>query len=382
MRRILLPLRVAVATVAAVAALLAAPGRAAAHVSSLTHSQVDVDGATVRYAIKIAPADLAEGLGLPADTRPSPAQLEAGAAEAIAYVTARIGVEDATGPCPAEGGALRLADDGLVELTWTARCAAPVTVLAIDYALFFDLDPAHEAVVRAVAPGWPPLRTILRGDASRLEWDLSEPPPSGVWAFVRSGIDHILFGFDHVAFVLTLMLALVITRDPRHGWTLRSLGKTFAAMATIVTSFTIAHSITLIAASLGWVAVPARLVESVIALSIAYTAIENIVRPDVRWRFVLTFGFGLLHGLGFARMLEVLLPPDDVVVPLLAFNVGVELGQLVVVAVALPLCWLLGRALGGVRYRRVALPVMSGVLALGGLAWLAERLLDVTILGV
>jgi hypothetical protein len=366
----------------ALLALLAAPRPAAAHVASLTHSQVDVDGENVRYTIKIAPADLAEALGVPTEPPPTAAQIELGTAKIVAYVTERIDVESSGVVCPAGDGGLVLDADGLVAVSWIARCGAPVTNLAIDYTLFFDLDPTHEAVIRVVAPGWSPLRTILDADGSRLEWDLSEPPPSGTWAFIRSGIDHILFGFDHIAFVLTLLLALVITRDPKHDWTLRSLGKTFAAMGLIVTSFTIAHSITLIAASLGWVRVPSQLVESVIALSIAYTAIENIVRPDVRWRFVLTFGFGLLHGLGFARMLEVLLPPDDVVVPLLAFNVCVELGQLVVVACALPVFWLLARTIGGRNYRRYALPAMSALLAIAGLLWLAERLLEVTILGL
>jgi len=166
------------------------------------------------------------------------------------------------------------------------------------------------------------------------------------------------------------------------GWRRRRLGEALRATALIVTSFTVAHSITLIAASLGWVSVPGQVVEAAIALSIAYTAIENVVRPDVRWRFFLTFGFGLLHGLGFARMLEVQLPPDDVVVPLLAFNVGVELGQLAIVAVALPASWALAGWIGGERYRRIALPALSVILAALGTLWFVERVFEITILGL
>ncbi|MCA9677842.1 MAG: HupE/UreJ family protein, partial [Myxococcales bacterium] len=376
--------RVAALVAGALALGVAAP--ASAHIASLTHSRVQLDGALVHYQILIAPADLAEAAGSTAEGGPDRAAIEAAAPRVITYVVDRIGVEDAGAPCPAEGGTLAIRDDDLVEVRWTARCPAAITVLAIDYALFFDLDPSSEGVIRVEAPDAAPIDTVLRADASRLEWDLSEPPPSGTLAFIRAGIDHILYGFDHIAFVLTLLLAIVIGRGPGGDagaprWQPRHLGAALGAMARIVTAFTLAHSITLISASLGWVSVPSRVVESAIALSIAYTAIENVIRPDVRWRFVLTFSFGLLHGLGFARVLEVLLPPDDVIVPLLSFNVGVELGQLVIVAIALPLFWLIALAAGGRAYRRVIMPLLSAALGVLGLLWLAERLLDLRILG-
>jgi hypothetical protein len=157
------------------------------------------------------------------------------------------------------------------------------------------------------------------------------------------------------------------------GWDVRPPVATLRRTATIVTAFTVAHSLSLIAASLGWVRLPGRLVESLIAVSILYTAIENLVRPDVRWRFALTFGFGLMHGLGFASVLAVLLPPDHVIAPLLGFNLGVEIGQLVIVATALPLVWLAARELGAERYRRGAMPVLSVALAALAIKWLIER---------
>jgi hypothetical protein len=127
--------------------------------------------------------------------------------------------------------------------------------------------------------------------------------------------------------------------------------------------------------------VSARIVEPTIAATIAYTAVENIVRPDVRWRYAVTFCFGLAHGLGFASVLAGSLPPGDVVVPLLAFNVGVELGQLAIVALSLPLLWLVAGRIGGERYRRLVLPALSVVLAILGVLWLVERVFEVTILG-
>jgi hypothetical protein len=111
-----------------------------------------------------------------------------------------------------------------------------------------------------------------------------------------------------------------------------------------------------------------------IALSISYTAIEDIAKPDVRWRFVLTFAFGLVHGLGFAATLANLLPPRDVVVPLLCFNIGVEVGQLTIVLGVLPILYLLGRVLGAERYRRYVLPMIAGTIAAIGLAMFVQRL--------
>jgi HupE / UreJ protein len=215
-------------------------------------------------------------------------------------------------------------------------------------------------------------------------WPLAAAPPSSLPGFVRAGVHHVATGLDHLAFVLTLLLAVVIARDRDavDGWRLRPLGAALRATALVASAFTLAHSLTLIAAALGWVAVPPRVVESVIALSIVWTALEDVVRPDVRWRFALTFGFGLVHGLGFARMLAVLLPPSDRVLPLLAFNLGVELAHLVVIAIVLPATWLIARRVGARRYRTQVLPIAAGLLAVVGLLWLAERVLGVALLGL
>ncbi|MBC7975140.1 MAG: HupE/UreJ family protein, partial [Myxococcales bacterium] len=197
-------------------------------------------------------------------------------------------------------------------------------------------------------------------------------------AWIASGVDHIWSGRDHVSFVLMLLLVAVLVRAGG-AWTTRAPLATLRHTAAIVTAFTLAHSLSLIAASLGWIRLPSRLVESLIAFSILYTAIENILRPDVRWRFAQTFAFGLVHGLGFASVLEELLPPDHVIGPLLGFNLGVELGQLVIVAIALPLAWLLAHQLGATRYRRQIMPAVSAVIGLLAVKWLIERVFGLTL---
>jgi hypothetical protein len=185
-------------------------------------------------------------------------------------------------------------------------------------------------------------------------------------------MDHIYDGIDHILFVISLLLVVMLYRGTK--WELRGFMLTLKSTGLVITAFTIAHSISLIAAALGYVSLSSRFVECMIALSIAYTAIEDIAKPDVRWRFVLTFAFGLVHGLGFASTLANLLPPRDVVVPLLCFNIGVEIGQLTIVLGVLPILYLVARTCGAQRYRLYVLPVVAGVIAAVGLVMFAHRI--------
>jgi hypothetical protein len=170
------------------------------------------------------------------------------------------------------------------------------------------------------------------------------------------GAEHILSGPDHLLFLLALL----------------ALARGFWPIVKIVTGFTIAHSITLTLAALGVVEVPARIVEPLIAATIIWVAVENLVFPNgAHWRWLVAATFGLVHGLGFASALtELGLPRDAMVRALIGFNVGVELGQLAFVAVVMPVVvWL-------AKPGRVAkLPqALSVVVALAGGFWLVERL--------
>jgi hypothetical protein len=187
-----------------------------------------------------------------------------------------------------------------------------------------------------------------------------------VWHYIVAGIEHIAIGYDHIAFLLAVIV----------------LGRRFWPLFAAVTAFTVAHSVTLSLAVLEMVVLPARIVEVVIAATIVYVAVENFVVRDVRHRWRLTFVFGLVHGFGFASVLREYGIPDHALIPALAgFNAGVEVGQILVVAIAV-LAWRAGFALGGKaglradasQQRRVSLAVSAGVLLLG-LYWLGERLL-------
>ena len=177
--------------------------------------------------------------------------------------------------------------------------------------------------------------------------------------FLWLGVQHIWTGYDHLLFLFAL---LVVCR-------------TFRSIVAIITCFTLAHSLTLAAATLDWVRLPPSLVEPIIAATIVYVGAENLWRrgeePPGRW--LLTFGFGLIHGFGFASILRDLgvgADPGGILGPLFAFNLGVELGQVAIAAVVMPLVWRLRQRPAFVAK---GVPALSGLIALLGLYWLLER---------
>jgi hydrogenase/urease accessory protein HupE len=181
------------------------------------------------------------------------------------------------------------------------------------------------------------------------------------FAFLMLGVEHILTGYDHLLFLFGL---LVVCRDLR-------------SIFTVITCFTIAHSITLALSVLDVIQLPARIVEPLIAASIAYVGFENLLRGDSpKWRWLITFSFGLVHGLGFADALKefgIGSARLGIVLPLVGFNLGVEIGQLSVAAVVLPTLWQLRRNPG---FARQWVPVCSVAVTLAGSYWMIERILQ------
>jgi hydrogenase/urease accessory protein HupE len=179
------------------------------------------------------------------------------------------------------------------------------------------------------------------------------------FAFFRLGIEHILTGYDHLLFLIGL---LVVCRDVK-------------SILTVISCFTVAHSITLALAALDIVRLSGRVVEPLIAASIAYVGMENLLRNgSPRWRWLITFLFGLVHGLGFADALRefgIGTPGVGVVFPLVGFNLGVEAGQLAVAAIVLPILWQLRRF---PVFVRCGVPVCSVLIALAGSCWMLERI--------
>jgi uncharacterized membrane protein len=178
------------------------------------------------------------------------------------------------------------------------------------------------------------------------------------WYYVKLGIEHIVpYGLDHILFVVALCL----------------LNRKLKTILWQATAFTIAHSITLALSMKGIIALPAAIVEPIIALSIVFVAVENILLSELKpWRVGIVFLFGLIHGLGFASVLnEIGLPPNRFFLSLLSFNIGVELGQLLVIAVVFTLLILpFGKT---PIYRKAFVYPLSAIIAIVALWWTIQR---------
>lgn len=216
------------------------------------------------------------------------------------------------------------------------------------------------ALVKVVAKGTVQ-QVVLNSKSPSWQFSFGEKVSLGAQlvTFIKLGVEHIFLGYDHIAFLIGLIVL---------GTRLRDLVK-------IVTAFTLAHSITLTLAALQIVTLPARWIEAGIAASIAYVAAENFWIKEIRHRWVLTFFFGLVHGFGFANVLHELgLPKRGLAAALFSFNLGVEIGQLCIVLLAFPLAlWLAKQP-----YRRKVINAISAVILLFGLGWLVERLFQLS----
>lgn len=184
----------------------------------------------------------------------------------------------------------------------------------------------------------------------------SSSTAAGWLSFLKLGMNHILSGYDHLLFLLSLLIAR----------------QSFKQFAKVITAFTIAHSLTLTLTVFGVIAVPSSIVEPAIAISICYVAIENIFRKTISYRWVLTFLFGLIHGMGFADILkEMNIPKSELAIDLTSFNIGIEIIQLLIVAILLPLLTYLHRS----KYsRKAVITVSTAAFILGGI-WLIQRIL-------
>ncbi len=355
-----------------VALLVTAAGLAPARAHTMSDGYLDlaVDGAVVRGQLDLAARDLHDALVLDhdGDGRLRWREVIAGGDRIRAYVRDHLGLAAPAGACAVTAGELTAIDraDGVhVAVALTARCPGPADPLTIDYRAIFAVDARHSGLVHLHGAGGS-AATVIRGPGPVT---LATGDGASVLGFVREGVWHIWIGFDHVCFLLALLLPSVLRRGAA-GWQPRDrlrdvLGEVFG----VVTAFTLAHSITLIAAALGWVALPARLIETTIALSVAAAALANLVRGlDTRWAFA--FVLGLVHGFGFSGVLtELGLPTAGLVPALLGFNLGVELGQAAIVVVFVPVAFALRRT----RLYRVVLVLASLAMASIALSWAFER---------
>ena len=247
-------------------------------------------------------------------------------------------------------------------------------LLEVIYGLFFEFDPSHRGLMR-LQTGGNNISAVFRPAQATQQFDLRNLSPSQrFFDFIRLGVWHIWTGIDHILFLLALLLPSVLRWQGGAWEASSSFRATLIAVLKIVTAFTLAHSITLSLAALKIVHLNSRLVETVIALSVAFAAFNNIfaLLPDLGW--VIAFSFGLIHGFGFANVLSDLgLERGNLAPPLIGFNTGVELGQLAVVALFLPLAFRL-RSLplyrvGVFKFGSLLILIVAGI-------WAWQRMFD------
>jgi HupE / UreJ protein len=335
---------------------------------------------------------------------------------------------------PGEAPLERRVDGAYFVLRLAGACALPQGQLRLSYRLLADIDPTHRGLLQvrgvsgqvwsldpagraltvrvpdarqvAQAP-WPhamptsvervghPAPGAAQGEFMRVAYTPTVPTPdtdttgeasapaqgdrsASFLGMVRDGIHHILIGTDHVLFLICLLLPAVLRpatdRDPRHAAPVAGLSQALRPVLITISTFTLAHSLTLALASLNLVQPSPRVIEPAIALTIALAALDNIRPIFAGWRNTFTFLFGLVHGFGFANVLnELSLSPDGFVQALLGFNLGVEIGQLLIVGPTLTVFMLLRRHAA---YARLFMPMGSALIIVVALGWWVERVFD------
>ena len=354
---------VAVAILAPLLVLCAA-APADAHQQTTSYSAIayPVDGGDVAWRIRFRPEDVAR-IGATSQARD------------LVGSALRVSVTDALGTHACPRTATTLSPDPAAPepaLLFQARftCGPGARVLHLRYDVLFDNDPYHASYVRLDVGEQPQdadsqaAAAVFWDRQREISVDVHQPEP--LWRsallYLRLGVAHILTGADHLAFLMALLLA-----------TAARPGRAIRGAIGICSAFTVAHSITLALQVLRPGLVPTRWVEPAIAFSVAFVAVENLLPRPPRGRLLLVFAFGLIHGLGFASALrEIGLPRRGLVLALIAFNLGVELGQLLVVCLALPIFVAAARR-NPSRYERFGLRLGSAAVALLGLAWLVSR---------
>lgn len=351
---------------AALAVVALVSTSALAHQVGLSRGLYQLRGSEISAQLTFARGDLlslAPALDGDRDGALSADELAAGTAS-LAELIPQVRVLEQDQPCP---GAL--VDAGLVEedgvaLTASFSCPSPPQRVALEVPILLGNLPAGHRHLAQLARGtavpediladWVLHRKNPRAELA-LDGQPGAPPTPPVREYFAIGGEHILLGVDHLVFLLGLVL----------------VGGRWRSLLAVITAFTLGHSLSLALATLGVWTPSGAWIEPAIAASIAYVGVENFFVRDASGRWRLTLPFGFIHGFGFAGALgEVGVPGDQVGLALLLFNLGVEAGQLAVLALTLPVLALLRRTQA---FRDRGVEVLSAAIALAGVGWFIQR---------
>jgi hypothetical protein len=353
-----------------------------AHKASDSYLVVDVQGAAVTAQWDIALRDIDFAIGLDSDGNGEITwgELRAQQAPLQAWALSRLELER-NEPCTLSVASMQVdshTDGAYAVLHLTGLCPGTTGAVGLRYRLLFELDNLHRGLLRLTLDG-ATHSTVLGPGSGLLRFSAGEVSKGQQFQqYLMEGIWHIWIGFDHILFLLSLLFPAVLVYTGNQWQGTPRLGVAVREVLWVVTSFTAAHSVTLSLAALGLISLPSRLVESVIALSVVLAAANNVWPVVAHRRWVMAFCFGLIHGFGFASVLaELGLPTDALALSLVAFNVGVEIGQMVIVAVFLPFAFVLRNTRV---YQRGVFIGGSVLTMLVAALWLAERALDIKLL--
>jgi HupE / UreJ protein len=334
-----------------------------AHKPSDSYLTIKADAPQLQGQWDIALRDLDYAIGLDANLDGN-----------VAYAFSHLKLAADGAPCPTKVTDHKIdnhSDGTYAVIFFSADCPKTPLSLAIDYTLFFDLDKQHKGLLNLQSDG--KARSAIFGDSERKQtFQLSKPSKWKQFVdYLIEGIWHIWIGLDHILFLLSLLLPAVLVWSADKWLAASKFGGAFVEVLKVVTAFTVAHSITLSLAALGIVQLPTWIAESAIAASVVVAALNNVYPIFHGRRWVVAFLFGLIHGFGFANVLtELGLPESTLLIALVGFNLGVEVGQVAIVAVFLPLAFALRETWV---YQRLVLVAGSLLIAVVAAAWLVER---------
>ena len=359
-----------------------------AHKASDSYLSLKVDGEKItgQWDIALRDLDLVLELDRNGDAVIDWGEVRNRHADIAAYALRSLDLKSGEKPCAVSVNDQLIdthSDGAYAVMKLSANCPSAADALTVNYRLLFDVDAQHRGLLKletAAKDGSPQaVSAVFPADNATQTFTLASGSTlSQLSTYIADGVKHIAIGFDHILFLVALLLPAVLTREGRRWLPVADIRSAFWSVLKLITAFTIAHSITLSLASFDVVRLPSRLVESLIAASVLVTAIDNIWPFLPRRRWLVAFAFGLIHGFGFASVLADLnLPNSSLLLSLLGFNIGVEVGQLILVAVLVPLAYL---SRSSRAYPRLALQTGSLVIAAVSLGWLLERSLNLQLM--
>lgn len=354
----------------------------------------NIDQAQAQWDIALRDLDYAIGLDTNSNAEITWQEVSSKQQDIFAYALARLTISSNPNTCDLIPKKLLVDDhtDGAYAvIQFVVNCKKVINELNIDYSLFSDIDPTHRGLLKLdfkknngkqkskINEELKITQTaIFSPEHSSQKFILTTPSRlSEFKEYVTEGIWHIWIGYDHILFLISLLLPAVLVYSAKNWQPSQSFKTTFVDVLKVVTAFTIAHSITLTLATLQIIELPTRWVEAAIAASVILAALNNIFPYLLKYRWLAAFVFGLIHGFGFAAVLADLgLQQDVLVLALIGFNIGVEIGQVGILCLLIPLAYLVRKSWF---YKYVIFYIGSILIVIISMAWFVERAFNLTI---